>query len=321
MICPNCQSNVSTSDIKCRTCSSAVRNVSTPVPAFTVGQTIPLNSAVTVERAFTCPTCQSAIDSTLSGGYCPVCNSSVTLPTSDVRLQRIHESTSSPVPYSGGQSTGTAPHVGTGRVAPVSSSGNYGAGTIVGDPTQLQDETRDADPLQVLVSLLLLIELAIILAAVSVSVLIVGIIIIAIALSFRLMGGFLAMGCLSNLIRAPMAMAAATVRTLFSGISPRLNPANLRHVREYRLDLIEGSQGTFVVKGNTSPRTLRSGDRVRVWTVQRNGRPYLRRGLLDENGALVPIRVSERSTGVQWLVGFIALNLVLAFIYFTYLSG
>jgi hypothetical protein len=136
-----------------------------------------------------------------------------------------------------------------------------------------------------------------------------------------MMGGFLAMGCLSNLIRAPMAMASAAIRTLFSGISPRLNPANLRHVLEYRIDLTEGSQGAFIVKGNTSPRTLRSGDSVRIWTVQRRGRPYLRRGLLDENGTSVPIRVSEPSTGVQWLVGFIVLNLVLAFIYFTYLSG
>lgn len=321
MICPNCQSNVSTSDIKCRTCGSAVRSVSTPVPAFTDSQTIPPTSAVAVERAFTCPTCQSAIDSTLSGGYCPVCNSPVTLPTSDVKLQGVHESTNSPVPIREGQSIGNAPHVG-GRVTPVSSSGNYGAGTIVGDPTQLQDEARDADPLQVLVSLLLLIELAIILAAVSVSVLIVGIIIIAIALSFRMMGGgFLAMGCLSNLIRAPMSMAALAIRTLFSGISPKLNPANLRHVHEYRLDLVEGSQGSFAVKGNTSPRTLRSGDSVRIWTVQRHGRAYLRQGILDENGTSVPIRVSEPSNGVQWLVGFVILNFLLAFIYFTYFNG
>ena len=310
-----------TSESVCSVCGYVIRNTLMAGSAGRLPSLLHPSTTLAETRGMvTCPTCQSRLDPQSSDRYCPACN---TLISPRVTLTPLAESLRSPnqqMPLADRGTTQNTSQTSSGVVYSARLN-NYGQGTVIGDPIQLQDEPRDADPLQVIVSLLLLLELAAILATVSIAALVVGVVILALALVFSMTGGMFAMGCMFSLIRAPMTMIANAMRMLFSGISPRLNPVNYRHVHEYHIDLLEGSQRTFVVKGNTSPRTLRSGDGVRIWTVQRRGRPYLRQGFLDENGTSVPIRVSEPANGVQWLVGFVILNLFLAFIYFTYFNG
>lgn len=196
------------------------------------------------------------------------------------------------------------------------SGSNYGAGTIVGDPIRLQNEPRDVDPLQAVVSILLLIEFTILIAAISLPVLIFIIALVAVAVSLG-SRDWIVVGCLSNLVRGPLTALGNIMRGLLGGIWPHLSASNYREVREYHLDLIEGGASTFVVKGNTTPRTLRPGDKVRVWITRRHGRPYLRRGFVEQNGAYVPLRISEPPLGVYWLVGFLVFNAILVSIYLT----
>ena len=320
MICSRCQSPVRITDEKCGVCGHTVRQISPSTPTSIEPQAVSANTTPSPWQVLTCPSCQSPIDTRTVGQYCPVCSTPIApgavglqSPRSRNELQQQNVLSVDRLRDGGTmvESDLTQAH----RFS------NYGHGTIVGEPTQLQDEPRDADTLQVLISLLLLVELIVVMAAVSMSALIVGIVIVVLIFALGMRGGWSAMGCMTSVLRPLMTAATVAMRTLFGGISPRLNPANIRHVREYRLDLVEGDQNTFVVKGNTAPRTLRSGDSVQVWTTQRHGRPYLQRGILDEGGSLVPIRVSEPSSGMYWLIGFVAINLVLALIYFTYVSG
>lgn len=320
MICSRCQSPVRTTDEKCGVCGNSVRRISSTVPTNIEPEAVSINTMPSDWQALTCPSCQSPIDTSTVGQYCPVCSTPIASGTAGLQSQRAgderYQQNVSSVDRLRDGGMMVEPHL-----TQVHRFSNYGHGTIVGEPTQLQDEPRDADTLQVLISLLLLVELAVVMAAVSMSVLIVGIGIVVLIFALGMRGGWFAMGCMTSVLRPLMTAATVAMRTLFGGISPRLNPANIRHVREYRLDLVEGDQNTFVVKGNTAPRTLRSGDSVQIWTTQRHGRPYLQRGFLEESGLLVPVRVSEPSSGMYWLIGFVVINLVLAFIYFTYVSG
>lgn len=261
-----------------------------------------------------CPTCQSVVTSIPPDHLCPVCESSLkvvskNLQTQDEIISPSHRSQKMVEGVTSGQAS-SAGSLG------LRSSPFYGAGTIVGDPIRLQNEPRDVDPLQAVVSILLLIEFTILIAAISLPVLIFVIALVAVAVSLG-SRDWIVVGCLSNLVRGPLTALGNIMRGLLGGIWPHLSASNYREVREYHLDLIEGGASTFVVKGNTTPRTLRPGDKVRVWITRRHGRPYLRRGFVEQNGAYVPLRISEPPLGVYWLVGFLVFNAILVSIYLT----
>jgi hypothetical protein len=129
----------------------------------------------------------------------------------------------------------------------------------------------------------------------------------------------LGMGCLGTAIGIPIRVIRLMWQPLRGAFNPGSSPRNMRQVREYRLNLVNGTQDTFTVKGDLTPRVLQDGDYVQIWVGYRRGRPYFRRGQLrTTTTAWTPLQTNEPPLGLYWFIGFIALTLVLCYLFITY---
>lgn len=305
MICPNCQSITSASENACAVCDYPIRSVTTSDGLSLIPQRVSSK-----KRTVICPSCQSFINPEVDGEFCPACDMplvSVSTPSQESRKKVIDKRPVKPT---------------NSDLAHPRDFRNYGSGIIIGEGTPLQDEPRDPNYLQSVVAIILLLELVYLLVRVSTSVLAYGLLAAAIILALGGGAALRSTGCiLGLLIRPIMALISPVFRILSGGIMQGNDPNNMRKVTEYRLNLMEGDQDTFIVKGNLSPRNLQQGDTVQINTVQRNGRPYFQSGRLETADSWKPLQISESSKGRYWVAGLIIFNLVLAFIYFYYLGG
>lgn len=295
MICPVCHNHIPDHQTQCPVCQATLVGVGTShIPS---GPTI---SAV-------CPQCHSPLSATAQ--TCPVCQHAI-VPSG---------SPASPVLY--GQSQ---PGSRSGRRR--SRRPNQVVGTIT-DVLLLQQEPRDVSWLQVLVvtsMTALILVIAFLISTLLLSqVITIMIALFIIGLFFR--GNFfmlsmstMGMGCLMQILLIPLRLIGWLGRSMIEAYYPRINPHNMREVREYRIDPdpMYPHIDAFIVKGNLSPRTLRQADTVRVTVVYRHGRPYLRRGFLRQpNGEEVSLYISEPPIGLRWLlVSLILIGLVAIFL-------
>ena len=313
MICPTCQTQNPASQQFCNVCGSPLhRSSNFAVDSFPASteDSLAIHDRNKNAAANVCPTCQTPLDDGMSGNICPVCNSA--LPFSTLSRQGERDSSIQ------------EPERGGAEIVAIQRPGrrNYGEGTIIGDPMTLPDEYRDVDPLHAVFVIILTIEVLVIMGALLLQVLIAAIIIVVILAILRNSGlTFLLSGCLSNAFTVPMSIISASTRQMIGAIRPSSNPANRRSVREYQIDPVNGALSAFVVKGNTSPRSLRKGDRVRITTSLRNGRPYLRSGYLFEHDRWIPLRISEPSLGIYWFIAFIIVNSIGVLLYLNYIGG
>ena len=104
-----------------------------------------------------------------------------------------------------------------------------------------------------------------------------------------------------------------------------LHPRSEVEVWEYRISSTNNSApfDGFFVMGKLAPRTLSSGDEVRVWVSKRHGRPIFRRGEVLINGRRLPLHVVEERRAVRrWTFSAVLLTAFFILIfYITYLSS
>jgi hypothetical protein len=269
-----------------------------------------------------CPYCQADLSGTTVRDVCPICRSELDHSITHTKKQRgdplvpREDMIVQSVPLNSRRAVQTSGQPGSVLGA------RYGEGTIFGEPVKLADEPRNRDPIQILSVIVLAAEVILFALYISAQLLIVAVLFIVLAL---LLGGLvptLGTSCLSVLFQIPLRLVQIVVSPLREAIDPGRNPANMRHVHEYRLDLDAGDVDAFVVKGNLAPRTLRAGDHVRVRVDFRNDRPYFASGECRNpaTGSWDLLRISEPPVGLYWLLGVGVLNIVLFFIYVNYLQ-
>ena len=303
MNCPYCQSDIPSSSTKCPVCGNklATPNVLDSKKEY--------HSGVKKTPQFVCPTCQSPIS--LSDQFCSTCSSN--LDWTIINTERLNV-VESPRKSDFGEQTSSWVLQSKGENR--KDDRNYGMGIIIGDPILLDKEPRDINPLRIAIATILLMELGGILLFISFWGLFLVLLLLLVAFFVRTTGLFLVSGCIGNIFFLPFTIIGRIANLLFGDVLSN-NSSNLQSVKEYILDLEEGTVSTFVVKGNLSPRTLRRGDRVKVWTRSRNGRAFFRKGYLFEQNIWKPLRNSESSYSSYFLIGiFILFNLLILYAYF-----
>jgi hypothetical protein len=194
----------------------------------------------------------------------------------------------------------------------------FGEGTIADAPVELQQEPRDIEPLYALSTALVLIELLLATLILSYYFLVLIIALLIVGFFFNRLSRF-GVGCLTTTIGLPIRVIRLMWRPLRDSFSPGSSARNMRRVREYRLNLVNGSQDTFTVKGELTPRTLQSGDYVQIWVGYRSGRAYLRRGRLrDKNNVWSQLQIREAPLGLYWFIGLIVLTIGLGYLLLAY---
>jgi hypothetical protein len=328
--CKTCQSPIQSDMVRCPVCNLLLRQPPPLEPPMVLpsGMLNPNQVSSTTTGALyslvTCPSCGTDVQVTTLSEPCPYCGHPLD------SLQTRQNATKSGVgtsnasagaPDSGGAASPIVTPTTSAAVMGKSMPG-YAEGTISEDGTALPGEVRDADPLQALVALLIIIEVTVTLYTSNWLLLLLALGVLGLAYFIPDPKLVVPSRGVGQMLATLVALPFRPVRMLFGALVGAFNPERVNAKKdqrmEYQLTSVQGTQAKFTIKGmphitqENQLRDLKAGEKVRIWTVFRRGRAYLRKGYLidSDSNELIPIGLPRSYIGHYWLIGYVALHLV-----------